>query len=85
VLNPFYACFEEYNTEFCVKAPVVPDDCVISLLVADVNKSFKQVNTHEAAGPDGTPGCALKAREDQLASVLIDILNLSLVPVCNYA
>ena len=39
-LNTCYARFEEYNTESCVKAPVVPDDCVISLSMADVRKTF---------------------------------------------
>ena len=32
-----------------------PDDCVITLSVADVSKTFKQVNIHKAAGPDGLP------------------------------
>ena len=55
-------------------------------MVADVNKSFKQVNIHKAAGPDGLPGCVLKACADQLASVFTDIFNLSLtesvIPTC---
>jgi hypothetical protein len=50
--NAFYAHFEASNTEVCTRAPTVPNICVITLSVADVSKSFKQVNTHKAAGPD---------------------------------
>ena len=59
---------------------------MITLSVADVTKSFRQVNIHKAAGPDGLPGCVLKACADQLASVFTDIFNLSLsesvIPTC---
>jgi hypothetical protein len=51
-LNAFYAHFEVSNTEPCMKAPAVPDDCVISLSVADVSKNYKQVNIHKAVWPD---------------------------------
>ena len=44
-LNYFYARFEENNTETCMKAPAVPEDCVIAF---DVSKTFKQVNIHKA-------------------------------------
>jgi hypothetical protein len=47
---PFMLAFEEYNTESCMKAPVVSEGYVISLSVADVSKTFKQVNTHKVAG-----------------------------------
>jgi hypothetical protein len=51
-----------------------------------VSKTFKQVNIHKAAGPDGLPGCVLRACADQLASVFTDIFNLSLsesvIPTC---
>ena len=67
-LNAFYACFEASNTEACMTAPAVLDDCVIMHLVADVNKAFKQVNIHKAEGPDGLPGRVLRACADQLAS-----------------
>jgi hypothetical protein len=30
-LNAFYALFEASNTETCMRAPAVPDDCVIML------------------------------------------------------
>ena len=53
-LNHFYARFEA-----CMRESAVPDDCVITLSVADVSKTFKQVNIHKAAGPDGLPGRVL--------------------------
>ena len=85
-LHAFYAHFEASNTEACTRAPAVLDDCVITLSVADVNKTFKQVNIHKAAGPDGLPGRVLKACADQLSSVFTDIFNLSLtesvIPTC---
>jgi hypothetical protein len=39
-LNAFYARFEESNTEACMRAPAVPNDCVITLFVADVSKKI---------------------------------------------
>jgi hypothetical protein len=63
-------------------APAVPDDCEITLSVADVSKTFKQVNIHKAAGPNGLAGRVLRACVDQLASVFTDIFNRSLT-VCN--
>ena len=77
-LNAFYARFEASNTEECTRAPAVLDDYVITLSVADVSKTFKQVNIHKAAGPDGLPGRVLKVCADQLASAFTDIFNLSL-------
>ena len=59
VLNHFYARFEESNTEACMRASAVLDDCVITLSVADVSKTFIQVNIHKAAVPDRLPGCVL--------------------------
>ena len=56
----------------------VLDACLIMFSIADVSKTFKQVNIHKAAGPNGLPGCVLKACADQLASVFTDIFNLSL-------
>jgi hypothetical protein len=49
-LNAFYACFEASNTEACMRAPAVPGDCVITLSVADVSKTFKQVNIQKVWG-----------------------------------
>ena len=59
---------------------------MITLSVADVSKTFKQVNIHKAAGPDRLPGRVLKACVDQLASVFTDMFKLSLtesvIPTC---
>ena len=68
---------EASNTEACTRAPAVLDDCVITLSVDDVSKTFTQVNIHKAVGPDGLPGRVLKACADQLSSVCTDIFNLS--------
>ena len=85
-LNAFYVRFEASNTEACMRAPAVPDNCVITLSVADVSKTFKKVNIHKAAGPGGLPGRVLRECADQLASVFTDILKLSLtqsvIPTC---
>uniref|UniRef100_A0A8K9X6Q5 Reverse transcriptase domain-containing protein n=1 Tax=Oncorhynchus mykiss TaxID=8022 RepID=A0A8K9X6Q5_ONCMY len=85
-LNHFYARFEASNTEVCMRASAVPDDCVIMLSVADVSNTFKQVNIHKAVGPDGLPGRVLRACADQLAGVFTDIFNMSLIetvtPTC---
>ncbi|KAM9432956.1 uncharacterized protein ACWYII_016820 [Salvelinus alpinus] len=82
----FYARFEASNTEACMSASAVPGDCVITLSVADVSKTFKQVNMHKAAGPDRLPGRVLRAFADQLAGVFTDIFNMSLIesviPTC---
>ena len=55
--------------------PAVPDDCVITLSVASVGKTFKQVQIHKAAGPDRLPGCILRACAIHLAGVFTDIFN----------
>ena len=39
-LNYFYARFKASNTETCMRAPAVPEDCVITLSAADVSKIF---------------------------------------------
>ena len=65
-----------------MRASAVPDDCVIMLSIADVSKTFKQVNIHKAAGPDKLAGCVLRACADQLAGVFTDIFNMSLIE-CN--
>jgi hypothetical protein len=85
-LNYFYARFEASNTEACMRASPVPDDCVSTLSVANVSKTFEQINIHKAAGPDGLAGPLLRACADQLASVFTDIFNLflteSVIPTC---
>ena len=69
-----------------MRASAVPDDCVITFPAADVSKTFKQVNIHKVARPDGLPGCVLRACAAQLAGVFTDIFNLSLIesviPTC---
>jgi hypothetical protein len=45
-LNYLYPRFEAINTETCMRAPAVLEDCVITLSAADVSKTFKQVNIH---------------------------------------
>jgi hypothetical protein len=52
---------------------------VITLSIADVSKTFKQVNIHKDAGPDGLPGRVLRACADQQAGVFTDIFNMSLI------
>ena len=69
-----------------MRASAVSDDCVIMPFVADMSKTFKQVNIHKAAGPEGLPGCVLRACANQLAGVFTDIFNMSLIesviPTC---
>ena len=65
-----------------MRAPAVPDNCVIMFSVADESKPFKQVKIHKAR----LPGCILRACTDQLASVFTDIFNIcltqSVIPIC---
>ena len=74
------------SMQVTLKHAAVPDDCVITFSAVDVSNTFKQVNIHKAAGPEGLPGCVLRACADQLASVFTDIFNLSLsesvIPTC---
>ena len=64
-----------------MSAPALPDDCVITRSVADVSKSFIQVNIQKAAGPDGLPGRVLRACADQL-SIFNLSLSKSVIPTC---
>jgi hypothetical protein len=68
-LNYFYARFEASNTEACMRASAVPDNCVITLSISDVVKTLKQINIHNAPGPDGLPECVLQACADQVSSL----------------
>jgi hypothetical protein len=43
-LNHVYARFEASNTMACMRASAVPDDCVVTLSVADVSKTFNWLN-----------------------------------------
>ena len=47
-LNNLYACFEASNTETCMRASAVPDDCVITLSAADVSKTGQHSQGHRA-------------------------------------
>ena len=69
-LHYFYARFEASNTETCMRASAVPDDWVMMLSAADVSKNLKEGNIPKGAGPDGLPGCVLRACADQLVSSL---------------
>ncbi len=89
-LNNFYAHFEAHNTNTAhtesAPAAAAEEVSAISISVADVTRSFKRVNIHKAVGPDGIPGCVLRACAFKLAGVFTDIFNLSLslsvVPLC---
>jgi hypothetical protein len=47
------------------------NDCMITLSVANVSKTFKQVNIHKAAGPDRLPGRVLRATDPQMTQSLL--------------
>ena len=68
-LNAFYALFDKFNTELCMRTPAVPEECVILVSETDVSKAFNLVNTRKATGPDGIPGNFLRAWSDQLAGI----------------
>ncbi len=70
-LNHFYARFEADNTTHTESAPAAAEEVnPLTLSVADVTRSFKRVNIRKAVGPDGIPGCVLRACAFQLAGVL---------------
>jgi hypothetical protein len=50
---------------------------VFKLSIADVSKTFKQVNIQKDAGPDKLTGNALRACANKMASIFTDILDLS--------
>ena len=78
--------FDNNNIVPGVRAVTDPEDWVISLSEADLRKVFKQVNIRKAAGPDGFPGCVLRACAEQLAGILKVIFKLflsqSVIPTC---
>jgi hypothetical protein len=80
-LNHFYARFEASNTEACIRASAVPDDCVITLYVADVSKTFKQVNIHKTAVPDGFPGRVLIKWQVSSLTFSMSLIE-SVIPTC---
>ena len=85
-LNAFSARFDNNNILPGVRATSDPEDWVISLSKAKVNKILNQINSHKAAGPDGVPRCVLRACAEQLAGIFTVIFNLSLflsvIPTC---
>jgi hypothetical protein len=50
-LKALYACLKEYNSVACVKDPVL--DWMISLSMANVSKTFKQVNNQQGLRASG--------------------------------
>ncbi|XP_072358730.1 uncharacterized protein [Scyliorhinus torazame] len=85
-LNAFYARFEQVTNNPLSSAPAVHNSPIPTITVSDVRMAFLKVNPRKVTGPDGIPGCALRACADQLAEVFTDIFNLSLlrseVPTC---
>ena len=69
-LNTFCARFEDNTVPPTLPAP---KDCGRTFSVADVNKTFKSLNPHKAAGPDRIPSRVLRACADQLAGVFTGI------------
>ena len=62
-----------------MKAVPRQDEKTLCLNTVDVRRSLRRVNTRKAPGPDNIPGRVLKECADQLACVLTDIFNTSLV------
>lgn len=77
-LKHFFARFKENNTEPPTWASAAHEDCGLPISVADVSTTFRHVNPHKAASPDGIPSRVLRACAYQLAGVFTDIFNLSL-------
>ena len=49
-LKAFYSHFELSNTEPCMIAPDVPDNCVISLSIADVRRHLNRLTFTSSQG-----------------------------------
>jgi hypothetical protein len=71
-LNNFFACFEDNTVPLIWPATKT---CGLSFAAGNVSKTFKRVNPHKAAGPEGIPSRVLGACTDQLAGVFPDIFN----------
>ena len=82
-LNNLFAHFKDNTVP--LRRPAAKT-CMLSFTAANVSKTFKCVNPHKAAGPDGIPSRVLRACTDQLAGLFTDIFNQSLsqsdVPTC---
>ncbi|KAK3532858.1 hypothetical protein QTP70_000249 [Hemibagrus guttatus] len=85
-LNDFYAQFEAQNNVAARKTIPPPNDQVLCLSTADVNRTLCRVNLRKSAGPDNIPGRVLRECAEQLADVFTDNFNISLssaiVPTC---
>ena len=53
-------------------------NCLSHFSTSDVCATLSRPNVQMTAGPDGIPGCALRACAEQLAGAFTDIFNLSL-------
>jgi hypothetical protein len=78
-LNTFFTCFEDNSVP---RIWASPENCELTFTVADVSKTFKRVNPHKAAGPDGIPSRVLKSmRRPDGWSVYGHIQSIH-IPVC---
>ena len=66
------------NTEACMRASAVLNNCVITLYTVDVSKTFKHVNIPKAAGPDRLPGRVLT--NWQVSSLTLSLIDIVPVP-----
>ena len=78
-LNHFYGRFERDNKEMAIKAVHQP----LTLSPTHVRAALSRVNAQKAAGPDGVPGCILRACAVQLTEVWNHICDLSLAQVAD--
>ncbi len=86
-LNSFFACFDSLSDRRTVHLPQPEmQQQPIVLQLHQVTSVLRRINTNKAAGPDKVSGRTLNSGADQLASVFLDIFNLSIqlstVPVC---
>uniref|UniRef100_A0A9J8ANG1 Reverse transcriptase domain-containing protein n=1 Tax=Cyprinus carpio carpio TaxID=630221 RepID=A0A9J8ANG1_CYPCA len=77
-LNYFYAHFNSDSKETATKITLSANHQPLKLTSSDVRTALSRINARKAAGPDGIPGCVLRACAGQLARVFTDIFNLSL-------
>ncbi|KAK3564904.1 hypothetical protein QTP86_030844 [Hemibagrus guttatus] len=74
------------NKEKSISTRPSADHQPFTLTSTDVYNVLSQINARKDAGPDGIPGCVLRACAEQLAGVFMNIFNLSLthsvMPTC---
>nr|XP_043882686.1 uncharacterized protein LOC122769872 [Solea senegalensis] len=78
-LNNFFGRFEVLSNTPARRATPHPDEQALRLETTDVRRALRKVNAQKASGPDNIPGRLIKECADQLAHVLTDIFNASLV------